>query len=222
MKFESFYNFLYYFQVIDLKNDTNFTESITHSSSSKKKSYERFEFLGDSILNFCISDILFNKFPNKEEGFLSKQKSYLASRKIAYSVAQDIKIEEVIKVSSHLKKDLNKNVNILSACVESLISLIYIKYGISKASQIIEELFTPYIKNDDKIEDSKTLLQEYTQAKFKQLPIYKLISKTGKDNDPLFTVSAEVMNFNAVAQGKKISEAEKKASLDLYKKLIII
>ena len=65
--FNTFTDFIQYFQIENILTSKYFQEAITHSSVSKKKNYERLEFLGDTILNFCVSQMLFNLFPQDRE-----------------------------------------------------------------------------------------------------------------------------------------------------------
>ena len=98
--FNDFNDFCEYFDIEKLIESPFFNQAITHSSISKKYCYERLEFLGDTILNFCISKMLFIKDPSLNEGQLSKKKSYLISRKVCRQVSKDIALEKKIKFSS--------------------------------------------------------------------------------------------------------------------------
>ena len=75
-KFDSFEDFCIFFTIEDIVNSFFLKEALTHSSVSKKKNYERLEFLGDTILNFCVSRMLFEKFTNDTEGMLSKKNRF--------------------------------------------------------------------------------------------------------------------------------------------------
>ncbi len=214
MNFINFHSFIDYFQVNKILESENFHKATTHPSINKRICYERLEFLGDSVLNFAISSLLFLRFTEDSEGDLSKKKSILASRDVAFKIGLDIKLQEEIKVAKNLQHNLKDNLNIISAVVESILAIIYIEYGFDKVHEIVESLFFKYL---DESNDTKTKLQEFTQSKFKKLPVYKIIAKTGTDNKPKFQVSVEIEDFIAFGEGSKINLAEKEASNELYK-----
>lgn len=213
--FKNFDDFCKYFNVKGLITSQYFNRAITHSSISKKYCYERLEFLGDTILNFCISKMLFIKYPNLDEGQLSKKKSYLISRKVCRQVAKDIGIEEHIKYS---KKSSIKNVEFLSAdVVESIICAIYFEFGIDKTYNIVCKLFTSYDVED--IVDPKMILQELSQKKYQVLPQYSIVKQDGTEDEPIFTAIVVVNNHSAIGIGKTKKIAEKQAAEHLLKKL---
>ena len=204
--YSSFEDFCSDFNLKNIKNLNDFEEAMTHSSVSKKKNYERMEFLGDAILNFCISRMIFEKNKNDTEGNLSKKKSFLCSRQVCKIVAKNIKLDsQVIK---------SKNVNIetiIADIVESLLCLIYYNFGIDKTYEIVKSLFSKYL-NSPKILDQKTRLQEITQKQFKQLPVYSLISKEGSEHEPVFKISISCGNLYAEGVGNSKKKAEKQAA----------
>ena len=116
--------------------------AFTHSSLKKriKKniSYERLEFLGDRVLSLIISHELFIKFPNEDEGSLSKRLSDLISKNKLIEVANELNLQGLLKIDSSERKNMNKNMNnsILSDVCESVIGAITpfdILYGNSKS-----------------------------------------------------------------------------------------
>ena len=213
--FNNFDNFCLYFDIEDLLKSPYFARAITHSSISKKCCYERLEFLGDTILNFCISKMLFTKYLSLNEGQLSKKKSYLISRKVCCQVAKDIALEEKIKYS---KKSSIKNVEFLSAdVVESIICSIYFEFGMEKTYNIITTLFAPY--DTENIIDPKMILQEYAQKKYQTLPQYSILKQEGTENEPVFTAVVVVNQHSSTGIGTTKKNAEKQAAEMLLKKI---
>jgi len=203
LNFTSFKEFCEYFSIEDVLNKETFKEAITHPSFSKKKNYERMEFLGDTILNFCISRAVFEKFLNKDEGFLSKKKSFLCSRKICGEICKKIKLSEKIIISKHSNVMID---TIAGNVFESFLCCIYYEYGIEKVHQIVEELFEEYINID--ILNPKMYLQEYMQKKYKTLPEYTVISKEGAENSPIFKVLVRCGKNEVEGIGKSKKDAE--------------
>ena len=215
MDFDNFNHFCYFFSIEDVLKSRYFDQAITHSSISKKHSYERLEFLGDTILNFCISKMLFIKYPLLSEGQLSKKKSYLISRKVCRQVAKDIGLEEIIKYS---KKSSIKNVEFLSAdVVESIICAIYFEFGIDKTYKIVNTLFAYYDVCD--LIDPKMMLQEYSQKKYQMLPQYSILKQEGTEDEPVFTAMVTINQHSAIGIGKTKKVAEKEAASNLLKQI---
>ena len=207
-KFINFEEFCSFFGISGILQTDLFNEAITHSSFCKKRNYERLEFLGDTLLNFCISKTLFEVFYKLQEGELSKKKSYLCSRKVCREIAKQIKLDKKIIVA----KNSNVKIDLISADVlESFLASVYYEYGIDKVYQIITYLFYNYLNSNDVI-DPKMSLQEITQKKYKVLPEYTLLSKEGSDNEPIFTIRVTCGNLYAEATGRSKKEAEKNAA----------
>ena len=204
MMFENFTDFCIFFGIESLIKTKDFDLAMTHSSISKTKNYERFEFLGDTILNFCISRMIFEKYKNMDEGNLSKKKSFLITREVCRHVAKDIHLEDYIKF---VKNTTITAETITADIVESLICVIYMNFGIDKVYQVVKALFEHY--DDTDIKDFKMELQEYTQKHYKCLPSYSIINKTGSEHNPVFFVDVNVCDFHTTGTGHNKKQAEK-------------
>ena len=205
---KTFNDFCSKFDINGIQNSPLFQEAMTHSSVSKKQNYERMEFLGDTLLNFCISRMLFENIPDAKEGELSKNKSFLCSRKVCRLVAEEIKLDTKVLVSKRQKVNIDF---ILADILESFLCAVYYEFGINKVHEIVENLFKKYISSMHVI-DPKMALQEITQKKYKKPPEYTLISKEGTDNSPIFTVSVSYGKYCSYGSGKNKKSAEKQAA----------
>lgn len=204
MMFKNFTDFCIFFSIEDIIKTKDFELAMTHSSVSKTKNYERFEFLGDTILNFCISRMIFEKYKNMDEGDLSKKKSFLITREVCRHVAKDINLEGCIKFAQNTTITAE---TIIADVVESLICVIYMNFGMDKVYEIITTLFEPY--DNANIKDYKMELQEYTQKHYRCLPLYSIINKTGSEHNPVFFVDVNVGSFHATGTGHNKKQAEK-------------
>jgi len=204
----NFNNFCINFKIDGIKKSPFFKEAMTHSSVSKQVNYERMEFLGDTILNFCISKMLFETMKEAKEDILSKKKSFLCSRKVCHLIAKKIKLDEEVILSKRQKIDVNF---VLADIFESLICLIYIEFGMDKVYNIVKILFSEYINSTSCI-DPKMHLQEITQKRYKQLPKYSLVTKEGTEHTPIFKVSVECGKFYTEGTGSNKKQAEKQAA----------
>ena len=204
------------------KNKENLRNSLMHPSSykhKKKKSinhlydFERLEFLGDKILGLSVASLIFYKFNDLNEGALTKKLSYLVQRDFLYKIALELKLDNFLNYSR--KKENNRmNKSVLADSVESLIGGIFVDGGYNSAFKFIKKFWSPYLNLQESNEqDPKTKLQEISQQKFKKLPEYKLIKKTGPSHSPVFTVSLKVLKTKLVkASGRSIREAQKEAA----------
>ena len=196
------------------KNKSLIDLAFTHSSFKNKinKNYERLEFLGDRVLSLVISEDLFLKYSNENEGALSKRLSDLVSKQKLLEVANEISIKEMLKIDQFEKKNLKlkKNISILSDVCESLIGAIYLDSNLENAKKFISKYWKKKIsKNILPPQDPKSLLQEVAQKKGLNLPKYILKNKEGPPHNPRFEIEVflkGIKKFSAIAKTIKIAE----------------
>ena len=196
------------------KNKSLIDLAFTHSSfkNKKNKNYERLEFLGDRVLALVISEDLFLKYPNEDEGALSKRLSDLVSKEKILEVANEISIKKMLKIDQFEKKNLKlkKNISILSDVCESLIGAIYLDSDLENAKKFISKYWKKKIsKNILPPQDPKSLLQEVAQKKGLNLPKYILKNKEGPPHNPRFEIEVflkGIRKFSAIAKTIKIAE----------------
>ena len=196
------------------KNKSLIDLAFTHSSfkNKKNKNYERLEFLGDRVLSLVISEDLFLKYSNENEGALSKRLSDLVSKQKLLEVANEISIKEMLKIDQFEKKNLKlkKNISILSDVCEALIGAIYLDSNLENAKKFISKYWKKKIsKNILPPQDPKSLLQEVAQKKGLNLPKYILKNKEGPPHNPRFEVEVflkGIRKFSAIAKTIKIAE----------------
>ena len=196
------------------KNKSLIDLAFTHSSLKNKinKNYERLEFLGDRVLSLVISEDLFLKYSNEDEGALSKRLSDLVSKQKLLEVANEISIKEMLKIDQFEKKNLKlkKNISILSDVCEALIGAIYLDSNLENAKKFISKYWKKKISKDIlPPQDPKSLLQEVAQKKGLNLPKYILKNKEGPPHNPRFEVEVflkGIRKFSAIAQTIKIAE----------------
>ena len=196
------------------KNKSLIDLAFTHSSFKNKinKNYERLEFLGDRVLSLVISEDLFLKYSNENEGALSKRLSDLVSKQKLLEVANEISIKKMLKIDQFEKKNLKlkKNISILSDVCEALIGAIYLDSNLENAKKFISKYWKKKIlKNILPPQDPKSLLQEVAQKKGLNLPKYILKNKEGPPHNPRFEVEVflkGIRKFSAIAKTIKIAE----------------
>jgi len=181
---------------------------------------ERLEFLGDSVLNLCISKILFEKFPKAREGELTKKRAYLVCKQTLVQVAKKINLLDFIYMGRREERlDPKSKENIAARALEAVIGAIFLDKGFSQACNKIKEWFLPVIESLGKASfcDYKTRLQEVLQRKFHEKPTYEVLSIKGPPHNPEFEVAVKLRS-KVLATGKGCSKKE--AEVEAAKKAL--
>ena len=218
MKLDKFQTILdFQFKHLDLLE-----QALTHRSYSRNKNNERLEFLGDSVLNLVISQHIYQRQPEADEGELSRIRSSLVKQDALARVARDIGLGDFIYLGGgELKSGGFRRASILSDTLEAIIGAIYLDSGFESAQNTILFLYRNYLftlPDTDTLKDAKTRLQEYLQSKQLDLPEYTVIKTTGKSHDQVFTVTCSVELLQL--QGNGTGSSRKKAEQDAAKKVM--
>ncbi|NQY42521.1 MAG: ribonuclease III [Legionellales bacterium] len=193
--------------------------ALTHKSYSKNNN-ERLEFLGDIVLSFIISDILFKLPNNFNEGELSSCRAHLVQGETLQELAQELDIGKYLLVGLAEKKNkIRPGSSIYINAIEAIIGAIYLDSDINVCKTVvtkwyknrIHEICPEYIKNP------KTKLQEFAQAKSYSLPIYSLIKIHGDEHEQLFEISCKIpeLNESSIGKGSSKRKAEQNAAHEL-------
>lgn len=221
--------------ILDTECDNKelFEIAITHPSYTKEKdlpsqkSYERLEFFGDSVLKLYSSELLLKKFPEYDEGKLSKIRSFLISDSTISKIALNIGLDKVIKLSqSEEKQGGRKRESNLACAFEAVLGAYYLDGKQSEVKNFLEHCLLEYIDDIEKHFEkfnAKAILQEYTQSQTKDLPEYQVISITGPDHKPTFEVQVSYCGkILGKATGSTKKEAEQNSAYIACEKLGII
>ena len=204
-------------------NQSLLIEALTHSSSSISSSpnYERLEFLGDRVLGLILAEYFFKLFPEVNEGCLNDYYQKYANQDFLAECAQNLNISDFIQTQKG--DNLYNNKSILSDVVESLIGAIYIDSNINECRDFIEKKILNMVsKSSPPLRHSKSLLQEICLKKYKELPKYSMINKSGPDHNPVFTVSVSINEDNVkLGEGSSLRIAEEIAASKLLEFLNI-
>jgi ribonuclease III len=185
---------------------------------------ERYEFLGDSVLGLCISDLLIKKYADFAEGTLSKIRAAIVNEKPLAELASRLEIGSCLllgkgeEISGGRSKD-----SLLANAFEAVIAAIYLDSGFTRTRSILKKLMGSLL-NDDSLHaqffDYKTSLQEFCQKTYKTAPVYRIVDSCGPDHAKIFDV--EVIIAGVAIQsgsGKSKKEAEKQAAQKAWQKL---
>ena len=197
-------------------SDPLLNEAFTHGSLDQGLSFERLEFLGDSIIEACVTLMLYRSFPQANEGKLSRWRSVLVNQQTLAEISSSMGLQENLKAHSEQLQALKKNPRIQASLFESLCGAISIEKGLPEAFSFIEEKLKPYFKDVDQLfkrSDSKTILQELSQKHFKLTPKYIKDESLGPSHTPTFRVSVWLENKKlSSAVGSSLKEAEQQTA----------
>lgn len=217
------------------KDDVELEEKPEDCLDLQETSNERLEYLGDAILSATIASYLYERFPNEEEGFMTRIRTKLVNGEMLGSLADKMDLNEHLVISRHVEEKCNgrNSVKILEDIFESFIGAIYLDFNETEVEHprldfysglgfqicqvfiisIIEKFvdFSDLILNDYNYKDQ---LMRYFQQKFKHTPKYKEILVEGPPNNRSFTMCVMKNDSTVLAYGKEKSKkkAEQLAS----------
>ena len=197
-----------------------FHQALTHRSAAGRNN-ERLEFLGDAVLDFVISEAVYNARPEAPEGDLSKLRSSLVKDATLAQIASDIGLGEYLVLGSGERKTGgHRRESILADALEAIFGAVYLDSGFPAAKKIIDRVFSNRLESlpkADDLRDPKTRLQEWLQARQMGLPDYDLIEVTGQAHKQRFEVSCTVREPTDETRGISTTrrKAEQKAAADM-------
>lgn len=191
--------------------------AITHPSAAEGKpvtaGYERLEFLGDSVVGFIVCEELYARFPDMDEGGLSRLKTALISGESLSSAAAERGIADVIILGSSERGAGARGMHsALENVYEAVTGALYLDGGIEVAKRWVLETLQPSRVESRAIlpENPKSLLQEKTQADLRQTPRYELVSVEGPAHQPSFVCDC-IVGEDVVGRGRGSSKKEAEA-----------
>ena len=197
---------------------TLFEKALRHPSTGSEQpigllgSYERLEFLGDAILGAVVTEHLYQEFPDQMEGFLTTLRARIVCGETCTKIARKLRVIDFLEISPHLNlQDGRKIDSILANCLESIIGAIHLDSGISASRRFIHTHVLGGVdlpKLADRDDNHKSRLQELTQAKKWDRPVYVVAEENGPPNKCIFTVDVYVKGRR---RGRGHARTKKKA-----------
>ena len=203
--------------------------ALSHSSYANEvykdslRSYERLEFLGDSILGFVTAEYLWRSFPTKPEGELTRIRAELVCEKNLATVAKQICLGDYLLLGHGEAQGGGRNRSgILCDVMEALIAAAYLDSGFEEAKGIIYRLIIPMLQTISQNRDYKTELQELIQQKKGQTLVYTVLEETGPDHCKNFLIQVS-MNGQELGRGagtskKRAEQAAASSALEYLRK----
>ena len=178
--------------------------SITHRSFSLDHN-ERLEFLGDSVLNLAVADLLFQRLSALPEGDLSRVRANLVKQDTLHRLAVELGLPEVIRLGEgEARSGGQRRPSILADALEAVIGAVYLDAGFMAAQSLVHRLFQAVEINPEMQaigKDPKTELQEWLQARKMSLPLYRVVGTLGAAHKQTFDVECEVIELNFSERG---------------------
>lgn len=190
-------------------------QALTHPSNAGEASYQRLEFLGDSVLGLLVAEMLYRFYPNEAEGSLAKRHSALVCGPMLAEVANDIGLGAALRLGqSEEMTDGRRNLSNLEDACEALIGAMYLDGGLEAARAFVEAHWKMRARTTlAPPRDAKTTLQEWAQSKSLPLPEYTMTGQSGPAHAPVFTVEVQVGKYPPQqAQGANKRTAEQAAA----------
>ena len=214
---------------IKIINPEYYVKALTHKSfidvnPSLNKSNERLEFLGDAILGFIVAENLFRKFPDKDEGFLTKYRAGIVDKPALYKAAENIGLIDFILFDRRFVRGSDEGLKTISAdCVEAVIGAIYLDLGFEEVQKfVLAKIIKPSFDSMEFQVDKnyKGKLLEFTHANHFTPPVYKVVNEYGPDHDKKFEVEVIVNNqIVGFGEGRNKKSAEQAAAQKALDKL---
>ena len=200
--------------------------SFTHASYVNERkdlildSYERLEYLGDSILGQVVSKYLFDNM-DLNPGEMTLLRSNIVNKKSLSRISRDLEVNKYMNLGKGENRDKLSD-SVFEDVFEAFIAAIYLDAGFDEAKKFIHKVVVPYINKFDMadLKDFKTKLQELLQSENKKSVTYKLVKQQRKDNLLHFTSEA-IFNGQVLGRGTGLSKksSEKAAAKDAYRRL---
>ena len=176
--------------------------ALVHSSATEHSllSNERLEFLGDRVLGLVISEHLYQRFDRENEGQLARRFAGLTSRDALAHVAGTLKLDAYVSTSAQDKETSARGrASLLADALESVLGALFLDGGLDVAGKFIRAHWEALIDADiQPPKDSKTALQEWSQARELGLPVYNVIEQSGPAHQPQFKIEVVISGEETV------------------------
>lgn len=193
--------------------------ALTHTSGANTRlaSNERMEFLGDSVLGLVCCEQLYKRFPEYQEGDLTKVKSAVVSRRTCARISKKLHLGDFLFMGRGMNAHVDVPANLLADVFESLVAAMYLDGGLEAAKKFILKYLASEIEEaaGDGHGNYKSILQQLAQRQFGDTPRYRVLDEQGPDHNKCFKVAAEIArHIYPAAWGANKKEAEQKAAMN--------
>ncbi len=192
-------------------------KALTHRSFASQHN-ERLEFLGDGLLNLVAAHMLFEHYPQADEGQLSRMRSHLVRQDCLARLGEQLELADLIRLGEGERRSGGaQRPSLVADVVEALFGAIYLEGGFEAGQAAIRKLLAPVIARSSEEalgKDAKTRLQEWLQGRHKALPQYSVLREGGNSSTPDFIVECRIADPAVCTRGEGASRrlAEQQAA----------
>ena len=197
--------------------------ALTHRSAGKHHN-ERLEFLGDAVIGLAAASAFYNRFPDADEGVLSRLRALVVSGHSLAAIAKDRDLSSCLILGDSERKSGGRHRDsILANTLEALLGAVALDAGPETALQVAGEWLRSAVESASPSDtvDAKTRLQEWCQARGEALPEYTVVEVSGSDHQQSFRVCCRLpsLQFETMATGTSRRRAEKSAAADMLSQI---
>jgi ribonuclease-3 len=201
-------------------NKNLLNQALTHSSYAHENNLadnERMEFLGDAVLKLATTESLYHKFPERNEGDLTKIRAVAISDETLAVIAEKINLGEYLLLSAHESQSGGqKRKSNLANAFEAIIGALYLDAGLGKTRDLINHFLHAEIETisrADFIRDYKSALQEFAQKHKRELPHYRVVKESGPKHHRVFWIEVKISGKRyGIGRGANKKEAEQRSA----------
>ncbi len=200
------------------------TRALTHRSAGAPHN-ERLEFLGDGVVNLFVAEALFQRWPNADEGALTRARAELVRESSLAVIARQLELgQHLLMGPGEMKSGGHRRDSILADALEAIVAAIYLDAGYEACRAVVLPWFEALLEAlpvGKPEKDAKTRLQEWLQARQKPLPNYQSVAETGEEHDKRFVVSCTLTEpvLSAEGEGGSRRVAEQAAAAAVLEQL---
>ncbi|MCC6175363.1 MAG: ribonuclease III [Chloroflexi bacterium] len=209
---------------VAFKNRSILRQALIHKSltndlgMSGLESNERLEFLGDAVLEVVVSEQLFRRFPDRDEGQLTLLRSALVRASSLAEWARELSLGEYVLIGRGEQRAGGRDRDaLLSSAFEAVLGAVFVDRGFRVARSLVHRFVGPAVDRlgDRAVIDAKSRLQQVSQARFGVTPTYEVLGVTGEGHSPTFTVLVRAGgDVTATAEGKTKQGAQQTAAAE--------
>jgi ribonuclease-3 len=190
---------------------------VAEDNMSPSESYERLEFIGDAVLDLIASEIIFQKYPDANEGFMTQLRSKLVKGQMLAEMARNISLMHLVELGERVRNQgVEDTDSVLADVFEALIGALFMDQGYQRARKFVMKLYEQYISLDNLVslqDNFKSALLELAQHRKLPAPLYQTIRETGPGHNKLFDVQVTVNNtVIGLGSGPNKKKAEQEAA----------
>ncbi|HLE56386.1 MAG TPA: ribonuclease III [Rhodothermia bacterium] len=195
---------------------------VRHKKNRHLKSNERLEFLGDAVLGLAAAEYVYERFPDKNEGFLTRLRAKLVNKRALADYADTILMQDLLEMSEDMDRAGGRlNPSMLANAFEALLGALYLDHGYIPARQFVLATIARTVNLNElaeRRENYKSLLLEYAQARRWPQPTYQVLSEQGPGHQREFLVEVIIGSETyGTGQGRSKKTAEQRAAKSALK-----